>query len=63
MPEQNTNEPTPNLIAQLAANRDQINNKNFNEAYQECELNQRPVNNRMNGLGMEDKKLDKGMDI
>ena len=61
MPEQNANEQTRNLIAQLANKRVQINTS---DVFKKFEENQKGVNNSMNGLGMEDtQKLDKGMDI
>ena len=61
MSEQKANEQTPNLIAQLANKRVQINTS---DVFKKFEENQKGVNNSMNGLGMEDtQKLDKGMDI
>jgi len=61
MSEQNANEQTPNLIAQLANKQVQINTS---DVFKKFEENQKGVNNSMNGLGMEDtQKLDKSMDI
>ena len=61
MPEQNTSEQKPNLVAQLTSKRVQINTS---DVFKKFEENQKGVNNSMNGLGMEDtQKLDKGMDI
>ncbi|MBR1429212.1 MAG: hypothetical protein IJ590_03075 [Rickettsiales bacterium] len=61
MSEQDANKQTPNLIAQLAAKRIQINTS---DVFKKFEEKQKSVNNSMNGLGMEDtQKLDKSMDI
>ena len=61
MSEKSAKDQTPNLIAQLANKRVQIDTSNI---YKKFEENQKGVNNSMNGLGIEDtQKLDKGMDI
>ena len=61
MSEQNANEQIPNLIAQLANKRVQINTS---DVFKKFEKNQKDINNSMNGLGIENtQKLDKGMDI
>ena len=61
MSEQDANKQTPNLIAQLAAKRIQINTS---DVFKKFEEKQKSVNNSMNGLGIEDtQKLDKSMDI
>ena len=61
MSEQNANEQTPNLIAQLANKRVQINTSDLFKKFEE---NQKGINNSMNSIGMEETKpLDKGMDI
>ena len=61
MSEQNANEQIPNLIAQLANKRVQINTS---DVFKKFEKNQKDINNSMNGLGIQNtQKLDKGMDI
>jgi hypothetical protein len=59
MPEQNTNEQKPNLIAEVAKHV-KIDTSGI---FKKIEEHQKGVNNSMNGLGMDDQKLDKGMDI
>ena len=59
---QNANEQKPNLIAQLANKRVQINTS---DVFKKFEENQKGVNNSMNGPGMEETKpkSDLGRDI